>query len=134
LGTLKSTSSYPTRQAINECGGICYPGSVPNGTTLSSCTITFTGSRAGVWYAIALQVCRLLFLHKRFLVYLSLRLHNSLQHTIDTSNYPFSILLKLYEKFSKPSTRPRNRAIFCASARPGPTLVINVSLTKIFTV
>ena len=56
IGTLKSTSSYPVRQAINECGGICYPGSVPNDTTLSNCTITFTGRRAGVWYAVAIQV------------------------------------------------------------------------------
>ncbi|CAF3179991.1 unnamed protein product [Rotaria sp. Silwood2] len=58
LGTLKSTSSYPIRQAIDECGGICYPGSVPNGTTLSNCTITFTGVTAGVWYAIAVQEAR----------------------------------------------------------------------------
>ncbi|CAM4873029.1 unnamed protein product [Rotaria socialis] len=56
IGTLKSTSSYPTRQAINECGGICYPGSLPNGTTLSNCTITFTGMTAGIWYAVAIQV------------------------------------------------------------------------------
>ena len=57
LGTLKSTSTYPVRQAINECGGICYPESVPNDTTLSNCTINFTGRRAGVWYAVAIQVC-----------------------------------------------------------------------------
>ncbi|CAF3761222.1 unnamed protein product [Rotaria sp. Silwood1] len=48
LGTLQSTSSYPIRQAIDECGGICYPGSVPNSTNLSDCTITLTGSKAGV--------------------------------------------------------------------------------------
>ncbi|CAF3873141.1 unnamed protein product [Rotaria sp. Silwood1] len=58
LGTLQSTSSYPIRQAIDECGGICYPGSVPNSTNLSDCTITLTGSKAGVWYAIAVQVSR----------------------------------------------------------------------------
>jgi hypothetical protein len=96
MGTLKSTSSYPTRQAINECGGICYPGSVPNGTTLSNCTITFTASKAGVWYAVALQVCRLLFLHMKFSSYLSLWLNSPDQHTINTNNYSFSILLKLY--------------------------------------
>ncbi|CAF1946688.1 unnamed protein product [Rotaria magnacalcarata] len=56
LGTLKSTSSYPIRQAIDECGDICYPGSLPNGTILSNCTITFTGMKAGIWYAIAIQV------------------------------------------------------------------------------
>ena len=57
LGTLKSTSSYPIRQAIDECGDICYPGSVPSGTTLSNCTISFTGTRTDVWYAVAVQVC-----------------------------------------------------------------------------
>ncbi|CAF5073557.1 unnamed protein product, partial [Rotaria sp. Silwood1] len=55
-GTPRSTSTYPIRQAIDECGGICYPGSVPNGTTMSNCTITFTGHKAGVWYAVAIQV------------------------------------------------------------------------------
>lgn len=55
-GTLKSTSSYPHRQALDECGGICYPKSTPNGTTLSNCTISFTGLKAGVWYAVAIQV------------------------------------------------------------------------------
>jgi hypothetical protein len=55
-GTLKSTSSYPNRQALDECGGICYPGSLPNGTSLSNCTITFTGLKAGAWYAVAIQV------------------------------------------------------------------------------
>ena len=62
IGTLKSTSSFPIRQAIDECGGICYPGSLPNGTTLSNCAITFTGTRAGVWYAVAIQVRRLFIL------------------------------------------------------------------------
>jgi hypothetical protein len=62
-GILKSTSSYPNRQAIDECGGICYPGSVPNGTSMSNCTITFTGLTAGTWYAVAVQVTRLRFIH-----------------------------------------------------------------------
>jgi hypothetical protein len=57
-GTLKSTSSYPHQQAIDECGGICYPGSLPSGTTMSNCTISFTGLTAGVWYAVAVQVSR----------------------------------------------------------------------------
>ena len=55
-GTPKSTSSYPVRQAIDECGGICYPNTVPNGTNLSDCTISFTPTRVGVWYAFAIQV------------------------------------------------------------------------------
>ena len=55
-GILQSTSSYPHRNAIDECGGICYPGSVPTGTTLSGCTVTFTGLIPGTWYAVALQV------------------------------------------------------------------------------
>ena len=65
LGTVKSTSSFPARQAINECGGICYPGSLPNGTTLSNCTITFTPPRAGVWYAAAIQVFVPLIFHPK---------------------------------------------------------------------
>ena len=55
-GTIKSTSSYPNHQAIDECGGICYPSSVPNGTTLSNCTITFKGLVPDTWYAVSLQV------------------------------------------------------------------------------
>jgi len=56
VGTLKSTSTYPVRQAIDECGGICYSNTVPNGTILSNCTISFTPTRVGVWYAFAIQV------------------------------------------------------------------------------
>ncbi|CAF4769119.1 unnamed protein product, partial [Rotaria socialis] len=56
IGTLRSTSSFPTRQAIDECSDICYPGNLPNDTTLSNCTVTFTGPTVGVWYAIAIQV------------------------------------------------------------------------------
>ena len=55
-GSLMSTSSYPARQAIDECGGICYPGSVPNGTTLSGCTLSFRGLVPNTWYGIAIQV------------------------------------------------------------------------------
>jgi hypothetical protein len=58
-GTLSSTLSYPNQQAIDECGGICYPGSLPSGTTMSNCTISFTGLTAGVWYAAAVQVSRM---------------------------------------------------------------------------
>ncbi|CAF5056639.1 unnamed protein product, partial [Rotaria sp. Silwood1] len=54
-GTPKSTSSFPIRQAIDECANICYPRGVPNDTTLSNCSITFTGPKAGVWYAVAIQ-------------------------------------------------------------------------------
>jgi hypothetical protein len=60
-GTLKSTSSYPQRQAIDECGDICYPSSVPNGTTLSNCTLSFTGLIAGAWYAVSIQVNMMIF-------------------------------------------------------------------------
>ena len=57
-GTVKSTISYANRQAIDECGGICYPNGLPTGTTLSSsdCTISFTGLVPDTWYAVALQV------------------------------------------------------------------------------
>lgn len=54
--TLKPTSSYPVRQAIDECGGICYPSSMPNGTNLTGCTLSFTGLVPGTWYAAAIQV------------------------------------------------------------------------------
>jgi hypothetical protein len=55
-GTLMPTSSYPHQQAIDECGSICYPSSVPNGTTLSNCTLSFKGLVANTWYGIAIQV------------------------------------------------------------------------------
>ena len=55
-GTLPTTSLYPHRQAIDECGGICYPGSVPSGTTLSNCTLSFKGLVPNTWYAVAVQV------------------------------------------------------------------------------
>lgn len=55
-GTLRSTLSYPTRQAIDECGGICFPTIVPNDTTLSNCMISFRGLVANTWYAVAIQV------------------------------------------------------------------------------
>ena len=58
-GTIGTTLSYPNRQAIDECGGICYPSSVPSGTTLSDCTISFKGLVPDSWYAVALQVHRL---------------------------------------------------------------------------
>ncbi len=55
-GTLQTTSSYPIRQSIDECGGICYPGSMPSGTSLSNCTLSFTGLVPNTWYAAAIQV------------------------------------------------------------------------------
>ena len=58
-GTLKPTSSFPNRQAVDECGDICYPGSLPNGTELSpNCTLTFTGTKANTWYGVSLQVTK----------------------------------------------------------------------------
>ena len=59
-GTLAPTTSYNKRQAIDECGGICYPGSVPAGTTLSNCTISFIGLKVGTWYGISVQVSTVL--------------------------------------------------------------------------
>lgn len=55
-GTLPTTVSYPSRQAIDECGGICYPNSVPNGTALSNCILSFKGLVPNTWYAVAIQV------------------------------------------------------------------------------
>lgn len=57
-GTKRSTSSFITRQAIDECGGICFPSSTPAGTTLSNCTLSFTGLIPNTWYAVAIQVGR----------------------------------------------------------------------------
>jgi hypothetical protein len=57
-GTIKPTSSYPTQQPIDECGGICYPSSLPSGTTLSGCTISFTGLVPNTWYGVSVQVSR----------------------------------------------------------------------------
>ena len=56
--TMKSTLSYPTRQAIDECGGICYPGSLPSNTNLSDCTVTITAPKVGIWYGVAIQVIK----------------------------------------------------------------------------
>ena len=55
-GTIKTTSSFPNRQAVDECGGIGNPSMMPNGTTLSGCTVTFKGLVSDTWYALALQV------------------------------------------------------------------------------
>ncbi len=60
--TVPTISSYIHRNAIDECGGICYPSSTPSGTTLSGCTITFTGLVAGAWYGVALQVRNIFYL------------------------------------------------------------------------
>ena len=43
---------------IDECADVCYPSSVPNGTYLSGCTISFIGYVLNTWYAIAIQVCK----------------------------------------------------------------------------
>jgi hypothetical protein len=41
----------------NECGAVCPPSALPTGTAISSnCTLTITGTKAGDWYAVALQV------------------------------------------------------------------------------
>ncbi|CAF5069248.1 unnamed protein product, partial [Rotaria magnacalcarata] len=54
-GTIPMTSSYPSVQPIDECGGICYPSSVPSGTTLSNCTLSFMGLVPDTWYAVSIQ-------------------------------------------------------------------------------
>jgi hypothetical protein len=43
---------------LDECGSVCYPSSMPSGTILSNCTLTFTGLTVGIWYAAAIQVSR----------------------------------------------------------------------------
>ena len=64
IPTLRSTSSYPNQQPINECGDICYPSQVPAGTTLSNCTISFTGLIPDTWYAVAVQVNRVFYINQ----------------------------------------------------------------------
>jgi hypothetical protein len=44
------------RQAIDECGDICYPNSMPSGTNLSGCTLTLKGLVPATWYAASIQV------------------------------------------------------------------------------
>jgi hypothetical protein len=56
LGTLASTSSYVYPAATDECSGICYPASMPSGTTLSNCTLSFEGLVPNTWYGAAIQV------------------------------------------------------------------------------
>jgi hypothetical protein len=53
--TTLTTSSF-LHSPIDECGGICHTNGLPKDTTLSNCTLSFTGSVAGIWYGIALQV------------------------------------------------------------------------------
>jgi hypothetical protein len=54
--TTLSTSSF-LHPPIDECGGICAStGDLPNGTTLSNCTLSFTGLIPNTWYAVSLQV------------------------------------------------------------------------------
>ena len=54
--TTLSTSSF-LHPPIDECGGICQvSASLPNGTTLSNCTLSFTGLVPDTWYAISIQV------------------------------------------------------------------------------
>jgi hypothetical protein len=49
-------SSNSTSSSIDECASVCYPASVPSGTTLFNCTLSFQGPIVGIWYAVAIQV------------------------------------------------------------------------------
>jgi hypothetical protein len=49
-------STNSTVPPFSECAGVCYPGSLPSGTNISNCTVTFEGPTAGIWYAAAIQV------------------------------------------------------------------------------
>jgi hypothetical protein len=55
-GTKRSTSSLANRQAIDECGGICYPVRTPPGITLSNCILKFKGLVVDAQYVVAIQV------------------------------------------------------------------------------
>ena len=44
-------------QGTNECGAVCPPASLPNGTLIfSNCTLHITGAKVGDWYAVTLAV------------------------------------------------------------------------------
>ena len=49
-------SKNSTVPPVDECGGVCYPSSMPSGSNLSNCILTFKGPKAGIWYAAAIQV------------------------------------------------------------------------------
>ncbi|CAF0992046.1 unnamed protein product [Rotaria sordida] len=43
---------------VDECGGVCPPGSLPANTVIyPNCTIVITGTVVGSWYAVTLMVC-----------------------------------------------------------------------------
>ncbi len=64
-----------TNPLIDECSGACYPTSMPSGTNLSNCTLSFQGPIAGIWYAAAIQVRSLS------------SFHNSMEKQIFTQRY-----------------------------------------------
>lgn len=45
-----------TNPSIDECGGACYPSSMPTSATLSNCILNFTGPFSNTWYVVAIQV------------------------------------------------------------------------------
>jgi hypothetical protein len=48
---------------VDECADVCTVASTTNLTTLSNCTLTFTATVPGAWYAMALQVNDLIFIY-----------------------------------------------------------------------
>ena len=58
-GTLPTTSTYPVRLAIDECGGICYPNRIPIDTNISNCILSIKGLVPNTWYAAAIQVSKM---------------------------------------------------------------------------
>ncbi|CAF0912723.1 unnamed protein product [Didymodactylos carnosus] len=48
---------YSTKTPVDECGDVCQPSSLPNGTTIfPNCTLAITGVKSNDWYAVAIQV------------------------------------------------------------------------------
>lgn len=41
---------------VDECAGVCTSSNISYFGNLSGCTLTFTGTIAGGWYAMAIQV------------------------------------------------------------------------------
>lgn len=42
--------------SVDECDSVCFSSSLPTGTNISDCVLSFRGTSPNKWYAITLQV------------------------------------------------------------------------------
>lgn len=131
-GTPRSTSIFPVRQAIDECGGICYPSTVPPGTTLSNCTISFTGLIPGAWYAIAIQVWNLHYIPQK-LYLVQLQVEDFINNTSDLpmSSVPVQFLVHVLPSPSCPERPVILLDENCFEASIGIQKSFNVSVVNL---